>query len=1058
MRPLWPSFVFLLLQEAESAAPDGTPTTVAALNLSSLPPRGEVTASVKPIPVQLQDGSGDKSGDKHEEKEERFGLPQTSSVLEGATHVAGWNGWLSVPLDFPIDRSKFSKIFEKSNIVNEDQVMQWLTKFHTPGQSFRGDDLVTGLVRDGHGKELVRLFQEMRFFPELKERAAMMQRALLAQEPKLSSSAFDVWLGAKVTPAEAFHMMPISAKKRPLVAVKKNSPPTEIFYELGQWLTYVRDYRLKWNDFSHDQVIDVLVRASLPEEQLVQLFYGLRGIVVNEHDHLKLNGFSDDRLIDVLVHAGLSREELGAGLPGKQSVQLSDRLRGLADMTKLVDALQRRLVLRSQNSLETLKLMFDGCLDSKVDPKEVYHMMPILWKKSLPIPIEKPKHLDVLHLEQQRLDALYSKPKLWIDYVYKFRFENPSLRDDLVIDVLLADKRPEVELVSFFNWLRDMPDMKERADLLQKKLALRSSAPLITCTHLIKAWKKAAVSLEDAYHMMPFSLEKRLAAGEEPSTPASYQMLKLWIDYGYENPSASSRLWDDRVIDVLLADKRPEKELVSFLNWLRGRPNTKERADLLQKNLAFRLMAPLAGLQLRFDVWRKFKMDLEGVYHNMFKPAKKKDFRDVVATRSSWPDRFSKLEIWIKYVFESGNPNIDYGRVIAVLLKDERPVEELVIFFNWLRGRPDMTETADLLQKELALKVPTSNTLELMIHAWMDADAKVRPDEAYHMIHFPVEKSFLDALAVVPDLPASFTNRELWIGYVVAYRNKGRDFSDDQVIELLVDDKISEDELVNFFNWLRRRPKMKETADLLQKKLALRSLDPAKTWKLVTDAWEPGVSLEDAYRMMPIPAAKSSDRVAGEKSIWLANYNLLQHWLRYASKSESEVNDEQVIKLLVADNMNTLETIQFFRRLRLAPDLRAYANTLEGMLIARLPEIDVALDNRINAWISLRVTPQEAYPMIISAENRLTVADGEMSSVPVIFRIHKKWVKYVYTFRSSGGVFNDDEVIKVLSEEKRSDFSVVEFLKWLQDEPDMKKRADMLLNKLLNPAVLSKTS
>nr|BAP68936.1 RxLR effector candidate protein [Hyaloperonospora arabidopsidis Emoy2] len=193
MRPLWPSFVFLLLKEAESTAPGGTPTTVAAPNFSSLPPRGEVTASVKPIPVQLQD--------------------ETLIRCRGSSAPWGMNGWLSAPLDHLIDRSKISKICEESNIVNEDQVTQWLMKFRTPGQSFRGDDLVRGLIRSEHGEELARLFQQMWFLPEFKERAAMMQRALFAEEPTLLLSVYAVWLEAKVTPAEAFRMMPISAKK-----------------------------------------------------------------------------------------------------------------------------------------------------------------------------------------------------------------------------------------------------------------------------------------------------------------------------------------------------------------------------------------------------------------------------------------------------------------------------------------------------------------------------------------------------------------------------------------------------------------------------------------------------------------------------------------------------------------------------------------------------------------------------------------------------------------------------------------------------------------------------
>ena len=239
MRPLWPSFVFLLLKEAESTAPGGTPTTVAAPNFSSLPPRGEVTASVKPIPVQLQDESEGKIGDKQEGIEERVGLSQPLSVVEGAAHHGGWNGWLSAPLDHLIDRSKISKICEESNIVNEDQVTQWLMKFRTPGQSFRGDDLVRGLIRSEHGEELARLFQQMWFLPEFKERAAMMQRALFADEPKLLPLVFHVWLGSKVTPTEAYHMMPLSAEKSSTGVVSDILSWPVIFPSLDIcWITY----------------------------------------------------------------------------------------------------------------------------------------------------------------------------------------------------------------------------------------------------------------------------------------------------------------------------------------------------------------------------------------------------------------------------------------------------------------------------------------------------------------------------------------------------------------------------------------------------------------------------------------------------------------------------------------------------------------------------------------------------------------------------------------------------------------------------------------------------
>ena len=108
-----------------------------------------------------------------------------------------------------------------------------------PDQFFRGDDSVTGLIQGGRGEELVQLFHQLWGVPELKERAAMMQRALFAEEPKLLPLVFHVWLGSKVTPTEAYHMMPLSAEKSSTGVVSDILSWPVIFPSLDIcWITY----------------------------------------------------------------------------------------------------------------------------------------------------------------------------------------------------------------------------------------------------------------------------------------------------------------------------------------------------------------------------------------------------------------------------------------------------------------------------------------------------------------------------------------------------------------------------------------------------------------------------------------------------------------------------------------------------------------------------------------------------------------------------------------------------------------------------------------------------
>ena len=126
MRPLWPSLAFILLREAESTASGGTPITAAALNLSTISPCEEVNASVKPMPVQLQDESVDEADNKQEGKEERAVVLPPSSVLVNAVHRTRWNEWFTVPRVLPTDSFKLVKICEQTNIVTEKQLEQWL--------------------------------------------------------------------------------------------------------------------------------------------------------------------------------------------------------------------------------------------------------------------------------------------------------------------------------------------------------------------------------------------------------------------------------------------------------------------------------------------------------------------------------------------------------------------------------------------------------------------------------------------------------------------------------------------------------------------------------------------------------------------------------------------------------------------------------------------------------------------------------------------------------------------------------------------------------------------
>ncbi|CAI5738351.1 unnamed protein product [Hyaloperonospora brassicae] len=445
------------------------------------------------------------------------------------------------------------------------------------------------------------------------------------------------------------------------------------------------------------------------------------------------------------------------------------------------------------------------------------------------------------------------------------------------------------------------------------------------------------------------------------------------------------------------------------------------------------------AIPLAFNLWAESKVSIDETYHMMPISAVRSTL-GAVGEKPSWPDSFPLLKHWLQFVYKHRSEDAGFsdGQVIDVLRRN-RHVAEVVHFLDWLRNEPDMKMEAFVLLPTLAVKLSKSAELEPLFGAWLKL--KVNPVEAYHRMGISGEKRFGYVLSMIKD----------WVYYLRKYRSEVGGFGDDQVVQVLTDDRDRVD-CLKIFMWLRFLPGMKEDADLFQRSLILGSSDPAEMLQLVFDVWQKSkVSPEEVYKVVPISTEDGTFGTLREGSDPPITYRLHKCWVRYLGKHQSEVDgfgDDKAIGILLKDRPDVGEVVNFLNWLRDEPGMKMHADLLQRALIARFWESAKILELVFGAWQKTKVSFDEAYHMMpISAVRSTSGAVGGKPSWRDSFPFLKHWLQFMYKHRSEDAGFSEGQVIDVLLRNQNV-VEVVDFLIWLRNESGMKACADLLLKTL----------
>uniref|UniRef100_A0AAV1UKV4 RXLR phytopathogen effector protein WY-domain domain-containing protein n=1 Tax=Peronospora matthiolae TaxID=2874970 RepID=A0AAV1UKV4_9STRA len=291
----------------------------------------------------------------------------------------------------------------------------------------------------------------------------------------------------------------------------------------------------------------------------------------------------------------------------------------------------------------------------------------------------------------------------------------------------------------------------------------------------------------------------------------------------------------------------------------------------------------------------------------------------------------SMLEDWLDYVntYRSAGLVFSNGQVIDVLLS-HRQTEEVVEMLRMLQDVPGMEYQAHILLSSLACRLQFPARLRL---GWTPAGVyPIMPISTAKLI--PSSSGEMEL-----DWPITLSEFHDWLEYVDKFRSLGREFSDDQVIDVLTATRPIE-EVVEIFHKFRGVHGMKHRADQFQRLLLLRSTAvDFQALEHAVQLWRKSKPTpREVFLMLPIPTTRFEMETVGNTDEPNATGLLLASWIYYVSEYQAwsfAFVDDEVIGLLMRYRPVN-ELVHFFNYLRTVRGMRDRADYLKLVLLWRL--------------------------------------------------------------------------------------------------------------------------
>uniref|UniRef100_A0AAV1TWT7 RXLR phytopathogen effector protein WY-domain domain-containing protein n=1 Tax=Peronospora matthiolae TaxID=2874970 RepID=A0AAV1TWT7_9STRA len=601
---------------------------------------------------------------------------------------------------------------------------------------------------------------------------------------------------------------------------RRNVWSNELFL-FEDWLDYVYKYRCQFPDrkFSDYQVIKVLTRH-IEDKELKKMFYRLRNAPgmeprANKMLHvLALQREFDQRLVQGLTPADVYSQmpiaqELDKSLPFLGKSRWPFILSMLEDWLEYVDQYRYHFLARKFSDYHVVKVLarhrpmeeveemfhrlrnvsgmgaranemlhvlalqreFDQRLLQGLTPADVYDQMPIAQELDMSLPFP----------EKSRWPVVFSMLEDWLEYVEQYRYQFPDRKfSDYQLVKVLASSRPMEQVIDICHMLQKILSTKSRANKIFNAAVLQ---------HKFDEWLVQGLSPAAVLPRMPIAqeLDESIPVLDESRWPFVLSMLEDWLEYvdQYRYKFPARKFSDYHVVKVL-ARHRPMEEVEEMFHRLRNVSGMEARATKMLHVLA---------LQREFDQWLVQGLSPAKVYDQM-PIGRKLDMSLPFLGKSRWPFILSMLEDWLEYVeqyrYQFPDRKFSDYEVIEVLV-GARGVASAVKMFHELRNRSGMRYLADQLQRGLiSTSSPPREALKFVSRFWIKSN--LNPADAYRMLPFPVETPNLEAAAKAAKRRNVRAIIAFWIRYVLEYRSLGRDFTKDQVLELLA--RSSQKEMV----------------------------------------------------------------------------------------------------------------------------------------------------------------------------------------------------------------------------------------------------------------------
>ena len=145
------------------------------------------------------------------------------------------------------------------------EIKEWINyveKYRSMGHDFSDDQVIDTLVGNRPTEEVVFVLHWLRYFGDMKVRADLLQQKLTLKASSTTNTMqlmIRLWLETRVSPAEVYHMMPVSSERSSLDAINDETRWEVVRDKIASWLSYAYQYQEKGYGFSDDQVIEVLL-------------------------------------------------------------------------------------------------------------------------------------------------------------------------------------------------------------------------------------------------------------------------------------------------------------------------------------------------------------------------------------------------------------------------------------------------------------------------------------------------------------------------------------------------------------------------------------------------------------------------------------------------------------------------------------------------------------------------------------------------------------------------------------------------------------------------------